>query len=433
MCCDEQTDNRSCWMTDGNMQMIPLPNPVAGESPFTRGQYGFAVGGPLTKRNTFFFGSFERRDINATKEANFAVPTVAERGLFGCGETGFTIRRTPPTGPCAFRANTDGQAFPTSVVGDSYFSLFPFPNNPRGPYAKNTYTEQLPASADGTIFSIKLDQQSRVFGKEHSLTGRYNFTDDATTLPVTGEALFSTLRAQVRTQNLSVFLASALNPQISNELRFSYGRTRLDFDEARDPFLRSSRLRGFPFLLNARRLPNATLPENPQTIYQTSGIDTETDTDPIGQVIVSGFSPIGTDVFNFPQRRVNNTFQIADTAIYNFGRQRLIGGADFRRTQLNSQLDRNFRPVAYFSGSIDVAPMLGRPQNSPLGFYQGSDFLAAGASTGFLQTQSLVPDSTIGLRFWQANLFHLRPNQSAPEFQTHPGIALRNQHCAGGG
>ncbi|MCI0388173.1 MAG: carboxypeptidase-like regulatory domain-containing protein, partial [Acidobacteria bacterium] len=30
----------------GNRQMIPLPNPVAGESPFTRGQYGFAVGGP---------------------------------------------------------------------------------------------------------------------------------------------------------------------------------------------------------------------------------------------------------------------------------------------------------------------------------------------------------------------------------------------------
>src|SRR5215470_9824717 len=168
-----------------NCKQIPVPDQVAGESPFTRGQYGFVAGGPLTKRNTFFFTSFERRDVNATKEANFAVPTVAERGLFGSGETGLPLRA----------GNQPRPIFPTSIEGDSYFSLFPFPNNPRGPYAKNTYTEQLPASADGTIFSLKLDRQLRAFGKGHSFTGRYNFTDDGTRLPVTGEALFSTLRA----------------------------------------------------------------------------------------------------------------------------------------------------------------------------------------------------------------------------------------------
>src|SRR5215468_3588478 len=175
------------------------------------------------------------------------------------------------------------QVFPTSIEGDSYFSLFPFPNNPRGAYGKNTYTEQLPASADGTIFSLKLDRQLRAFGKGHSFTGRYNFTDDGTTLPVTGEALFSTLRAHVRTQNLSLFVASALGRRSSNELRFSYGRTRLGFDESRDPFLRPSRLsgglRGVPFLLNARKLANATLPENTQTIYETRTLDTESDSD----------------------------------------------------------------------------------------------------------------------------------------------------------
>src|SRR5262249_17853094 len=386
-----------------NCKQILLPDQVAGESPFTRGQYGFVVGGPLTKRNTFFFTSFEHRDINATKEANFAVPTVAERGLFGSGETGLQVRA----------GNQTLQVFPTSIEGDAYFSLFPFPNNPRGPYGKNTYTEQLPASADGTIFSIKLDRQLRAFGKDHSFAGRYNFTDDGTTLPVTGEALFSTLRAHVRTQNLSLFSASALSPQISNELRLSYGRTQLDFDEARHPFLRSPRLRGVPFLLNARKPANATLPENSQTIYETRALDTESDTDTIGQVIVSGFSPIGADVFNFPQSRANNTFQIADTVVYNAGRHRLTGGADFRRTQLNSQLDRSFRPVPYFSRTVDVPPQ--NTRRAPSGFYQGADCVGAGPATGFVQTQSLVPDSTIGLRFWQANVFasdqiSLRPN-----------------------
>lgn len=384
--------------SSGKPQTISLPDPVKSKDPFTRGQYGFVIGGPVIKERTFFFASFEHQDLNAAKESNFAVPTVAERGLFGSGETGLRVRA----------GNQLREVFPTSVAGDAYFSLFPFPNNPRGPYGANTYTEQLPAGADGTIFSLKLDQKLKAFGKEHSLTGRYNFTDDATTLPVTGEALFSTLRPRVRTQNLSLFLTSTPTLRLSNEARFSYGRTRLNFDEVRDPALLPSKLSNVPFLLNARKLANSTFPSDGVTTYEPRPIGTEADTEPIGQVIVSGYSPIGVDVFNFPQRRVNNTFQIADTAIYSLTRHRLIGGVDFRRTQLNSRLDRNFRSVAYFSGSLDVSAQLGvRNTLTPnqTGFYTGADFVAAGAATGFFQTQAQTPDSTIGLRYWQENFF----------------------------
>jgi hypothetical protein len=107
--------------------------------------------------------------------------------------------------------------FPTTVYGDSYLSLFPFANNPDGPYGPNTFTQQLPASADGTIFSLKLQDSFKAFGREHLATGRYNFTDDAATLPVTGEALFSSLRSRVRTQNLALSLVSTLSAQLSNE------------------------------------------------------------------------------------------------------------------------------------------------------------------------------------------------------------------------
>ena len=385
---------------------IPLPNPVGGEAPFTRGQYGFVLGGPATKERTFFFVAFERRDVNATREANFAVPTVAERGLFGSGETGLVLQVNGSPAP----------AFAVSPTGDAYFSLFPFANNPSGPYGRNTYTEQLPASADGSIFSGKLDRQLLLGGKEHSLTGRYNFADDATTLPVTGEAIFSTLRARVRAQNLSLFFVSPLASRISNELRVSYGRTRLRFDEVRNSFLQSSRLRDVPFLLNARKLASGAFPGRVETTYQSRGTDTETDTDPLGQVIVSGFSPIGADVNNFPQRRVNNTFQFADTAFFTEGRHRIIGGADFRRTQLNSQVDRNFRPVVYFSGSVDIAPAANRLSASN-GFFQGADFVSVGAATGFLQTLAVVPDSTIGLRLWQGNIFALDQIGLRPNFK----------------
>jgi hypothetical protein len=132
--------------------------------------------------------------------------------------------------------------------------------------------------------------------------------------------------------------------------------------------------------------------------------------------VVSSFSSIGVDVFNFPQGRTNNTYQLADTLIYTRQRHNLTLGFDVRRTELNSFLDRNFRPLAVFNGAQDIAPLLGRTPISPYGYYLGRDYLAAGAPTGFFQTLARgAADSTIGLRYWQNNLFlsdqiRLRPN-----------------------
>jgi len=383
-------------------------NPVGGENPFTRGQYGFVFGGPVVKEKTHFFASFERQDINASKESHFAVPTVVQRGIFESGDTGL-------------RAANGQTVFPTSTTGNAYLSLYPFANNPRGPYGANTFTQILPASADGAIFSIKLDQNIKAFNKEHIFSARYNFTDDDTILPVTGEALFSSLRAFVRTQNLSLFFNSSLSPQLANQFRASYGRTTLRFEEVRDPFLlpggsgiTNSRERAF--LLNAPYIYNTAIPGGDPLFQILDGYGTENITGPIGQVIVSSFSSIGVDVFNFPQGRTNNTFQFADTVIYDLRQHRITTGFDVRPTQLNSFLDRNFRPLAVFNGAQDVAAMLGGAPASPYGFYLGRDYLAAGAPTGYFQTLSRgVADSTIGLKYWQNDLFlsdqiRIRPN-----------------------
>jgi hypothetical protein len=383
-------------------------NPVGGENPFTRGQYGFVFGGPVVKEKTHFFVSFEHQDLNAAKESHFAVPTVVQRGLFESGDMGL-------------RTVSEEPVYPTSIGGNAYLSLYPFPNNPRGPYGANNYTAVLPASADGTIFSGKLDQNLKAFNKDHIFSARYNFTDDDTVLPVTGESLFSSLRAQVRTQNLSLFFNSSLSPQFANQFRASYGRTTLGFQEVRDPFLlpagnnlRDPRERAF--LLNAPLLFNTTLRGRDPLFQIVDGFGTESITGPIGQVIVSSFSSIGVDVFNFPQGRTNNTFQFADTLIYDVRNHRITTGFDVRPTQLNSFLNRNFRPVAVFNGAQDVAALTGGVPASPYGFYLGRDYLAAGAPTGFFQTlASGAADSSIGLKYWQNNLFladqiRLRPN-----------------------
>src|SRR5207248_7357093 len=123
------------------------------------------------------------------------------------------------------------------------------------------------ASARGAILSGKLDYIFKRGERTQQATARYNFTNDWRDIPATGGALFSTLKPRVRTQNLSLFLNSELSgpnarASLFNQLRLSYGRTRLNFDEVRDTehTVASTRFPNVPFLLNAPLLANVTLP-----------------------------------------------------------------------------------------------------------------------------------------------------------------------------
>ena len=63
-------------------------NDAGEEDSFTLGQGGFVIGGPLIPNKLFYFFSAEGQVLNATKEVNFAVPTVEQRGVFNSGATG---------------------------------------------------------------------------------------------------------------------------------------------------------------------------------------------------------------------------------------------------------------------------------------------------------------------------------------------------------
>jgi len=433
---------------------VVQPNPSEGRDPYRRNQGGIALGVPISKKyfgplgsdnptKTFFFGSLERQDIKARQETHFAVPTVAQRGLLNFGATGFIARR-------------DQASFkPTFFAGDYLFSLFPFPNNPIGPYGENTFTEVLPADAEGTIFSLKLDHNFKLFGpnRTHSLAGRYNFTNDRRQVSAVGGAIFSGIEPRVRTQNLSLLLNSQLSASLANQLRGSYGRTRLRFNALRDPlrdetgkpFLRPSKFLpndplNSPFLLNARALFNESFPNNTNssirscfgcyvTFSNVANFVAEDGLGPVGQVIVTPFSPVGLDVSLFPQARTNNTYQIADNLTILHGHHTLKLGADLRRTQLNSFLNRNFRPQVTFGGTLDVTssqffpvqiPIRDFTRNSPTpGFFSGTDLASLGLPTNIFQSLSIgTPDSTIGLRFWQYNFFF------NGNWRVRPGLTL---------
>jgi len=224
-CTNSNFSGGFCTTANGGVPITTSFNAGKKDS-FTLGQGGGVIGGTLVTGKLFYFVSLEGQLLNAVKETHFAVPTVKQRGAFNSGDVGLSVN--PLTGAQTF-------AFPTSAAGDAIISFFPFPNNPNGPYGANTFTEVVSASAQSKIASGKIDSNFKAFGKQHSFTARYNFTQDWRDIPAVGGALFARLRPRVRTQNFSTYLNTPeLTNRASNQLRLSYGRTRLIFDEGRD-------------------------------------------------------------------------------------------------------------------------------------------------------------------------------------------------------
>lgn len=420
---------------DGSQVFVQ--NPAGKKDSLTLLQGGGVLGGPIVPERTFFFVSAEGQLLNAVKESHFAVPTVEQRGFLTSGASGITTGGQTPL-----------QLNPTTESGDLIFSLFPFPNDPNGVYGRNTFTQVLPANARGRVLSGKIDHYFSAFGNRlQTLTARYNYTDDSRDLPVTGGGIFSSLESLVRTDNFSTYLAGNLTDRLSNLLRFSWGRTRLRFEELRDTSFLLPTTSSFGdasqsrFLLNARYIGNRTTPGGSSVAYQTIAPSTESKLGAIGQVIIGGFSPVGVDVFYFPQQRVNNTFQIADTLRWTTGNNHNFAfGFDIRRTGLESDLPRNSRPLVTFYGAPNFAAGSSIPVTQTTFFAPGSencgpagtvgnalgcssvrsagnltglgsfisplDLVAVGAPSGFFQ--SLVEpgrDARIDLSYYQLNFF----------------------------
>jgi hypothetical protein len=336
---------------------------TGGKPPLTRTNLGVNLGGPIIRNRTQFFFSYEHDQTRASTTEHFSTPTIAERKFQG-GVPFWTFFHgiSPPV-----------EFVDALPLGLRVLSLYPLPNNPAGPYGLNTFTQRIPADSGGNIASLKLTHQVT---SSSSLTGRYNFADDSRVLPSVNEAIRSTLNSRTRSHNFSLIFDKALGQTISNQARFSFGRTRLNlFEYLNNPFIFSAKSSAVDFLLS---------PAGHQVNHGTA------DTGPLGELLIEPFSPVGVNAFTFPQRRASNTFQYADSVSWLTGKHSIKFGVNIRRYQLNSVMDRLYRPEAIFGyGLLNDTTVI-----------PGVQVAALGIPSSVLQTITLgAPDSTIGLRF----------------------------------
>jgi hypothetical protein len=230
--------NRPVWV-DSNPRMGDAIGPT--RSPDSELTTGAVLSGAFPGlRDTFFASSFEFDRIRKVQRLNFSVPTLPERGFLGTGATGLPI------------SGENSKSYPAGLAGDAFFSLYPFPNNPVGPYGPNTYTRDRPANADGLQASQRLDRTLH-FARASFLGLRYSYTNSGSQIPSTGGALDSGLNVQSQTQSFTGFLSSTPRSYLANTLRFSWGTARFRFLGDREPSLILSDLfPGDDFLLNAR-------------------------------------------------------------------------------------------------------------------------------------------------------------------------------------
>lgn len=163
-----------------------LPKP-----PLRQNDFGGVFGGPIVKKRTFFFFSYEGLRLRLPQSASIRVPSLSAR-----------------------------QAAPTSL--QPFLNAYPVPTGPENPANRTapfsaSYSD--PSTLNST--SIRIDH---VLNDKLTLFGRYNYAPSETQRRA--NILSENDRTISNTQYLTLGLTHSISPRLINELRANYTRNK---------------------------------------------------------------------------------------------------------------------------------------------------------------------------------------------------------------
>jgi Carboxypeptidase regulatory-like domain/TonB-dependent Receptor Plug Domain len=284
------------------------------ENPFHDNQFGAALGGPIKRDKTFFYGDYEGTRETGAESSLACVPTAADisnntpaGGINPVIQSLLNQKGWPQANLGGSCITAPGDAIPQTAVQNNASLATPFSNR-----------------VDSAI--IKIDHQITA---NNLLTGRYYFGDSSQSFPLalTGGGLLPNYNTftPTRVQLVSLSFVSSISPATVNEARLGWNRFAEGF---------------FP---EDRSFDPASIGLSTGATAYNFGLPT---------ITVAPFAQLGADKGD-PRQRVDTNWHFIDNVSWKRGRHDIKFGYEFRRTSISQIFNRTARGTLDFGTFSD--------------------------------------------------------------------------------
>ena len=362
---------------------------------FVNNQFGFALGGPLIKNRTFWFGDYQG---TRTVKGNSFVTQVPGRNIRN-GDFRGLVR--PIFDPATYNATSRTRSpFPVDGVIDparfsnaakNILALIPQSNDPTGAILANgeaLFFSDAARIQDQDSYDVKIDHR---FSDRDSFSGRFSYGRSDTTLP--GPFLNVPGSEALIGQAAGTGGAGGLNGQVSNPAR-SLGLQEIhNFSPTTLNEFRAAYVRAGSDALQLN------FGKNFAEQVGIPGVNVTDNNSGFPGINITGYSPLGDSAF-FPLVELENIYQVLDNVTFIRGSHTFKAGVDYKKIQ------RNFTQI------------LGAPAGS-FGFGGGftSDPSRPGGVTGNAFADFLLGLTSSGNLIRNSGLAGLRQKEFSSYFQ----------------